>query len=248
MKRPSVQAISASSNPRLKRVRKLKVGFGCEQILVEGWKLIHEALRAGLQPLELWVTDASDAKLDCQSYVIPNQLYGSLSPTKQGKPPLGVFAAPDLPQLPQQPITRPSLLLDRVQDPGNAGALVRAAAAFEFEQVIWHKPSIYPYHHGSIRSSAGTLFHMQHWILDSQQMSELSGQLIGADLAGTPLPSFKWPTAPVLVMGNEGHGLSPEIERQLQATITIPISARAESLNVAGAAHVLMYDFALKQG
>lgn len=239
--------ITAASNPKLKGLRKLRVGFGKPWVLVEGWKLIQEALRADWLPEQLWVTQTTDATLDCPCYLVSPSLYTGISPTKKGQAPLAVFQAPQLALYSAQEQVVPSLLLDQLQDPGNAGALVRAAAAFGFKRIIWHKPSIYPFHHACIRASAGTVFHLQHRLLESEAIDSLVGDTIGADLDGKALPTFEWPETPILIMGNEGHGLSQAIARTLKAKVTIPMDESAESLNVAGAAHVLMYDFASKQ-
>lgn len=225
----------------------MRVGFGTEQILVEGWKLINEALRAGKRPVELWIVDEADATLDCQIFKVTPSLYQGISPTKNGKPPLAIFHTPELSDCNDAALNQPTLLLDQIQDPGNAGALVRAATAFGFRNMVWHKPSIFPFHHACIRSSAGTVFHTNHYFLDSEALEHLTGQFIGAELHGTSLKDFRWPKAPILVMGNEGHGLSKVLSDKLQQKVTIPISDRAESLNVAGAAHILMYDFASKK-
>jgi tRNA G18 (ribose-2'-O)-methylase SpoU len=130
--------------------------------------------------------------------------------------------------------------LDQIQDPGNAGALVRAAVAFDIDGIIWHTPCVYPYHHACIRASAGAVFHIRNLVFQDENLSDLN--LIGAESRGEyGIQDFSWPRDLVLVMGNEGHGLSALVRKHLKTTVSIPIPGKAESLNVAGAAHILLY-------
>ncbi len=202
---------------------------------------MSEALKAGLQPESVWTDKASVLKLG-DHYRVPTELYYQISPTRSGNAPLVVFPRPALAAVDETVLQGRYLLLDQIQDPGNAGALVRAAAAFGFQGVIWHQPCVYPYHHGCIRASAGTIFQLRHYLL--QDVAELPSaiHLVGtAANAKQDLESYPWPENLVLAMGNEGHGLSPKLLACLDGVVSIPIQSEVESLNVAGAAHILMY-------
>ncbi len=238
-----MKVIHSWSNPAFKALRKqLKPGFGDRAIPVEGAKLIAEAIRGGLQPLGLWTNGEGEAPaLDCPRYRVSPAHYQKASPTKSGHAPLALFEAPPLTEAGAPDLaTGRFLLLDRLQDPGNAGALVRAAAAFAFDAVLWRRPCVYPFHHACIRASAGAALRVRQWLWDDRAASGLP--LIGADAKGAhSVETFAWPQSLILAMGNEGGGLSPAIERRLDYSVRVPISARVESLNVAGAAHVMMH-------
>jgi len=229
--------IRSRANPGFKALRRLQPGFGSESILVEGDKLIAEALAAGLVPTALWTVTEPARPWPCPVYIVPERMYAQVSPTRSGRPPLAVFETPGLDR---EPLGEGRfLLLDRIQDPGNAGALVRAAVAFAFDGVLWHQPSVFPFHHGVIRASAGAVFRARNllWSVDRGGPS-----LIGAALEdAVALEDHRWPASFVLVMGNEGHGFSAEVADRLTTRIRIPIAETVESLNVAGAAHILMY-------
>nr|WP_243436226.1 RNA methyltransferase [Acanthopleuribacter pedis] len=171
-------------------------------------------------------------------------MYGPLSPTRSGKPPLAVFDKNDLLQQ-KPPTTGRLLLLDAVQEPGNTGALIRAAAAFDFDGVVYALPGCSPFHHACIRASAGTVFHIKHYALSEDSLAawltENPLPIFGADGAGRDLHDLTWPRDLVLAMGNEGHGLREHLRARLTDLVAIPIQPRVESLNVAGAAHILMY-------
>ncbi len=236
--------ISSKDNPRFKAMLKLAApGWESREILVEGEKLIAEAMRAGLEPLSAWTGGERSFHPACPLYQVPEKLYRRISPTRSGRAPLCVFSPTPPARATAQRLAKGRfLLLDRVQEPGNAGALIRAAAAFGMDAVLWVKPSVFPYHHACIRASAGSVFHLDQWICEEEPLKLSGATLIGADMAGAvPLPDFVWPESFVLALGHEGGGLSDSLCAMLDARVRVPVSDRVESLNVAGAAHILLY-------
>lgn len=240
----TIVSITSRTNPRVKGlVKALKARFDADWVGVEGEKLIAEARRAGLIPDSIWSTSALDLTAGVQGYLVPDHVYRLLSPTKSGRPPLAVFKPPELAGLAVHEISRGRwLVLDRVQAPGNAGALVRAAAAFGFDGILWHQPCVYPFHHACIRASAGAVFHVQHYSIHDLAGLQQTMAVIGADAHhAQPLVKFTWPLHFALVLGSEGGGLSADIQPHLSHRLRIETTDRVESLNVAGAAHILMH-------
>ena len=237
-----IRPIQSRNNPQFKAVRSLNPGFGSDKILVEGPKLVREALAAGLAPESFWTDSEHSVASGATVFQVPTDLYRNLSPTRSGNPPLAVFPAPTLEMARPERLAKGRwLLLDQVQDPGNAGALARAAAAFGFDGVLWRKPCVYPYHHACIRAAAGNVFHLPQLLVDETSFDE-GVNVISAGADGTSeLASFCWPDNLILAMGNEGHGHSALVERHSKYKVRIDIHADVESLNVAGAAHILMY-------
>lgn len=229
----------------LKKIQ--RAGIASKEIVVEGEKLITEALAAGLQPQSAWYTEPPNVLLPCESFLLPASVYQSISPTKSARPPLAVFTAPEMCHLPSHALEGAWLLLDNIQDPGNAGTLVRAALAFGFDGVLWHQPSVYPFLHSCIRASAGAVFKLKHRVIASQDedfFDQRKLPLIVASLHGENLTHFKWPNAMILAMGNEGHGFSDPVERCASHRVRISIESSVESLNVGGAGHILMHHYA----
>lgn len=237
------RTITSRANPTFKALRGAQIGFGGETIVVEGKKLIDVAYDAQLEPLSQWSHENFDNRFDCPAYKITKDMYRALSPTRSGQTPLVQFKAPSLIPIHDGTFNQGRfLLLDNVQEPGNAGALVRAAVAFGMDGVLWCKPCVYPFHHAAIRASAGCVFQTKHWVTE-ELPSSFDLPMIGAagEADALSLESFQWPDSFILAMGNEGHGLAENLRQQLSKKVKIPMADCVESLNVAGAAHILMY-------
>lgn len=169
--------------------------------------------------------------------------------------PPGLIALAAIPRvrLPEPPYERETLFLwlDRVADPGNTGTLVRTADGAGAVAVV-AAGGADPWGPKAVRASMGSLFH-----LPVLSVSEVEGPEMVADLqaagcrvvcAGPRGGAWPWLvdlTGPaVLVVGNEAEGISPELWSRADAWVTIPNFGRAESLNVAQAATVLLFEFA----
>lgn len=142
----------------------------------------------------------------------------------------------------------PVVVLDGVQDPGNVGTIVRSAAASGARAVVLGKGTADLYNAKTLRATMGTLFYVP---VVEADLAELLPEVRerGAKLYGTSLQAVKscyecdlsggetW-----LLFGNEGSGLSPSIEALVDEPIIIPMTGKAESLNVAMAATVLLFE------
>ena len=148
------------------------------------------------------------------------------------------------------------LALDGLSDPGNLGAIVRACDWFGVDAVYLSGSCVELYNPKVVRSTAGSLFHLP--IFESPPGSEFFSKslvelrsrgfaLIGAEVAGsTDVRSLTWPEKSVLAIGNESHGLSPEVSMLLDSHVAIPRFGKAESLNAGIAAGVLIAHHALQ--
>lgn len=148
------------------------------------------------------------------------------------------------------------LVCARVRDPGNAGAIIRCADAFGADAVIVSADSVDVYNPKVVRASAGSLFHLPLVLgveLDMiiQDLQERGFQVFAAEGSGEPVSRLaadgvlNRPTA--WVMGNEAWGLPPQDSVLCDRSVAVPIHGRAESLNLATAAAVLMYATATAQ-
>jgi TrmH family RNA methyltransferase len=139
------------------------------------------------------------------------------------------------------------LLLDAIQDPANVGAIVRCAEAFGVAGVVTTPGCAWPFSPRALRASAGSAFRLP--IVTRVAVSEAVAwaHSLGACLAGAEAHGGRTPVSAaqirplVLVVGSEGHGISPEIEAALDLRLTLPLRGRAESLNAAVAAGVLLF-------
>lgn len=140
------------------------------------------------------------------------------------------------------------LALDAVGDPGNAGTIIRTADWFGAAGVILGEGCVAPANAKAVRSTMGSLFHLpvaQPGALAPALAALRTGgfSVVGAALDGTDLPAFTWPARAVLVIGNEANGIRPAVAAALDQRVRIPAHGRAESLNAAIAAAVLMADW-----
>jgi TrmH family RNA methyltransferase len=139
------------------------------------------------------------------------------------------------------------VLLEDVQDPGNVGTLIRTAAAFDFSGVILTEKGADPLAPKCVQSTAGTILSV--WLRRTSRYLELVQALrrqgytcVAADLGGTALPTvLAAPLRLLLVLGNEAAGLSPALLQLADVRLKIPLSAKAESLNVAACGAICMY-------
>ncbi|MBI5274786.1 MAG: RNA methyltransferase [Chlamydiales bacterium] len=138
------------------------------------------------------------------------------------------------------------IVLDSLQDPGNVGTLMRSALAFGFDGMYLIEPIVDPYNDKVIRSSKGAVFSLplQRGSLDDFIKWALTTRatIFRADLKGKTMEDISSnPThCTILILGNESKGIDDAI-KQISIPITIPISDKTESLNVAIAGSILMY-------
>ncbi|MDO4903570.1 MAG: RNA methyltransferase [Limosilactobacillus sp.] len=250
-----MEELTSVHNQRVKNWKKLQTKkFRKEsgQYLLDGWHLVNEAVRSGHHINELIGTSEQLAahpeliELADQAFAVTPEIMRHITDTVT---PQGIAAVVDLPDSHRVPedISGAWLFLDRVQDPGNVGTMVRTADAAGFAGVVVSNRSADIFGPKVVRSMQGSQFHLQllegdlrKWIANFKE--------IGAPVYGTQLnPAAKnfrdvRPGATfALIMGNEGQGMSDELLSQTTDNLYIPMRGDAESLNVAISAGILMF-------
>jgi TrmH family RNA methyltransferase len=138
------------------------------------------------------------------------------------------------------------LVLDAVQDPGNAGTMIRTAAAFGISATISLPGTVDLWNAKVVRSAMGAHFHYPclscTWDELDTFRHEESVSLWAADASGEDVTSLERPPRLALVVGNEGGGLSSLSRQRAERLVALPMSAMVESLNVAVAAGILLYE------
>lgn len=252
--------LSSTKNPRVAAAIRLKKrAFRDEDrlLLVEGAQGVGEALGAGALAT-LYVTEeldplavrAREAGLDVL-HVAPEVVRAITSTvTPQGV--VGIAPYVDVP-LDAMPDDGCVAVLHEVRDPGNAGTVLRSADAAGAAAVVFTDGSVDCYNPKTVRSSAGSLFHLPvvRGTPTAETIRTLRGRgfrvlamdgrgdrdLYGVDLSG--------PVA--FVFGNEAHGLPDEILRAADVTVRVPHDGAAESLNLAAAATVCLFERARRR-
>jgi RNA methyltransferase, TrmH family len=217
--------ITSPRNETLKLVRKLhsrrwrdKLGL----FVAEGEDLVDAALEAGVEPVELLVAGET---------VVP-ELLAQVSTLPHPARVIGVFRRADLPVFEQRPV---ALSLWRVGDPGNVGTLIRTADALG-ASVELSVGCADPTGPKALRASAGAVFRVP--------LGEGAGQRIGLVAhGGTPLGELEFGDAAIFVVGAEREGLPEEVLGRCDVVATIPTAGPAESLNVAAAGAIALYEW-----
>jgi TrmH family RNA methyltransferase len=142
------------------------------------------------------------------------------------------------------------LILDQLQDPGNLGTLIRTADAAGVTAVMLLAPCVDPFDPKTVRGTMGSLFNLPFLRIEQPEilfakLSEWGYRLVGADAARgrSPWQSDVLAGPVALVLGNEARGLNPALHRHLTDYVRLPLRGKAESLNVAVAGGVLMYEW-----
>lgn len=147
------------------------------------------------------------------------------------------------------------VLLSNIRDPGNAGTVLRAADAAGADAVMFSANSVDVYNPKVVRSTAGSIFHLpivtEVDSLDAIRKAQVAGfQVFAADGGGIPitdLPAGVLAKPTLWVFGNEAWGFEPEVLDVVDRVVSLPIYGSAESLNLATAASVCLYESAFAQ-
>ncbi len=257
-----MRRISGKSNALLKDFR--RAGRGDDLALVEGPKLLGEALAAGVEIRAALVADAaleefeellrSCTEIGADVASAPERLLASVGDAVTHRGIVALAALKKL-ELSELPLSAEPLLVaaDAVQDPGNLGAIVRSAAAFGAEALIALPGSANPFGAKAIRGSAGACFRLPIAVAEVEELPPwLRAQeiaLVGLDRRGcTPLTDYDFRKPCAIIVGSEGSGLSPELLGAADALVSIPIAGAVESLNAAVAVSIALFEAARQRG
>ncbi len=216
------------------RRQREKLGlFACE-----GEDLVAAGLDAGLEPVEALVDaerPALEGRLSRAEEVAPELLAG-LSTLPHPSRVVAVFRRADLPRGVERPV---GLALWRVGDPGNLGTLVRAADALGPAFVALSPGCADPTGPKAVRASAGAIFRVPL----APFAEAPAPRLALVPQGGTPLPELDLPPPTTFVLGAERVGLPDDVLAGCEGRVTIPQAGRAESLNVAVAGAIALYEW-----
>ncbi len=234
-----------------------------QRIIIEGWHLAQAARAQGFKVLETYLSQTSwreqadeiqklGLKQDDSVYVLDDLLFRDLSQLAQGSSVIQVLAQRSVPLImnASEPMADCAVLLDGIQDPGNLGTLIRSAAAAGVSQVLLSQGCADPWSLKALRAGMGAQFSVNlHTDADiSSVVSEWQGAVLGTALqARENLYETELKRANLWCFGSEGGGLSPACVRSILdhpagRLIRIDQSAAVESLNVAAAAAICLFE------
>ena len=251
------------AQPRIVETRKLSHRKHRRQqgrFAVEGLQLLHMALDADYQPLEVFYCEAlftgetapallaRSQQTDANLIAVSPDVLHTLSDRDTPQGIFATFALPDTTLESIHPGDDPLVIvLDRLRDPGNIGTILRTADAAGASAVILLTPGADLFDPKTVRASMGSLFNLSLAQVNAVEtlfawMKLHHLRVIGADAThGQRWTALDWGGGVALVLGNEAQGLSDDLYPDITQWAALPIHGKAESLNVAVAAGVLMY-------
>lgn len=214
-----------------------------QQFIIEGPKMIAEAIQYAPESLiQIYGTEAIIDKLPEHVLFeeIDQRALGQISTLKHPQKQVAVCSY--LPNV----TTRPEfyIALDTIQDPGNLGTIMRLASWFGVEHIIASKETVDCYNPKVVQASMGAIFNVNIEYLDLEEAFKTTDlSIYGSLLEGENIYQKKIQKKGILVMGNEGNGISDDLLPFITDPVTIPKFGKGESLNVAMATSIFLSEF-----
>lgn len=263
------ECINSKSNPLVVRLGKLKDKKHRKEeglFRFDGKKLFREAIQSGVE-LEFVVVSERSAKRNTE--LVADELYGTTAYPRlvilsdaafdkltDEKASEGIICVAKYPKelhtaedtvLSEKPLR--ILMLESIRDAGNLGTIIRCARAFAIDRIIMSSDCADLYNSKTIRAAMGALFTQRITVTDSipdavRSLREQGYTVYAAalDESAKKLGSFEMGEKSAILIGNEGHGLSPDAIRACSERLLIPMESGSESLNAAIAASVCMWE------
>lgn len=248
--------ISKNKIKHISSLKQSKFRKELNEFVVEGEKIVEELLQsdfeiASLFGLEDWVSKF-ESELETKNIdfnkVSPKEL-GRISSLKSPNNVLAVVTTPTHPLPEKNDFNELILVLDKIQDPGNLGTIIRTADWFGIKHIICSEDTVDAYNPKVTQSTMGSFLRIKTHYIDLENFfkKEVPKELniYGALLDGETIYNHKFPGKGILIIGNESKGISDKIAHFVTHRISIPAhqNSKAESLNASVAASILMNEF-----
>jgi len=261
-----IHMLSSTTNPRVKHAIRVRDGAERDLLLAEGERLVEELIRSGLiltqafhvaQPNErtaAMLAVLHSSLVEC--FPASDAVMRAISDTVHPQGIVTIARRPEHRSLHDLPLGESTLciVLDAVQDPGNVGTIIRSAEAAGAAAVIALSGTADAFSPKVLRSAMGSAFRLP--VIRCGDMDELFGWAEAAGFvtlaadgeAALTHVNHDWKRRTLLVLGNEAKGVSPALLSRCSVRVRIPMCEPVESLNVASAAAVLMFEAARQRG
>ena len=233
---------TSTSNEKIKNIKKLQNKKYRDQknlFIVEGEHLVKEAF--SLSRLELLIVEENyDIDIDIPKMIVSGKVMKYLSELETPTHYLGVVKKNN-----NNFIGKRIIALDGVQDPGNLGTIIRSSVAFNFDTILLSKDCVDTYNSKVLRATQGMILKVNIIRCDlCEVLSKLDNyKIYGTSVVnGKNIKDVKEKNNVVVVMGNEGTGVTKEVQELCNDFIYIPMNKNCESLNVAVASSIIMHE------
>lgn len=258
----SMKQISSKNNPIIKELKSLqqkKYRKESGLFLIEGFRLVYDAVKNGQMPETLIIQDDKSEKFTnlislcenkCEIILVPETIIDILAMTDS---PEGVLATVKIPESADECLdNKLVLVLDGVQDPGNLGTIIRTANSAGVKGIYMLGNNVDVYNPKVVRSAMGAIFFVKiHYFANAvdlfSHLRQNGYSICVTTLSDTDYYTLDLPKKIALVMGNEGNGVSNESIENADHLITLPMDSKAESLNVAVCTGILVYDILFRR-
>lgn len=233
--------ISSSQSKSFKKLKRIKKGKD-DFFLVEGIRGIDELARTGVKVDTIVYSEAYEGAryTSEEELTLAKPLFAELSDVVSSQ---GIIAV--VRKAEKDFTNGPIVLLDRIQDPGNLGTILRTAQAFGINNIIALAGTVDIYNEKVIRSSLGAVVSLSIKRMNETEALALIDkgyEFVVADLDGQKFDTVDYNEKFVLVLGNEANGPSEILIENSAVKVTIPMRGEMESLNVAVAGSIIMYE------
>ena len=239
-------SITSSQNPTIKLIRSLaekKFRQETGLFVAEGWAMLDRARKAGWVPEHLVSTEPISPWGPVQPIYVTGKIMEGLSGQNNPHTALATFKQRYVGDVAPSGVW---VALENMRDPGNLGTIIRTADAVAASGVILVGQSCDAYGRDCVRATTGSIFGVPLVRIETQAFIALCkgwpGDVVGTDMKAREdfRRTYRPPT--LLVMGSEGHGLSEDVAESCRTLVRIPMPGGAESLNVATAAALMLYE------
>lgn len=243
-----MEHITSLKNPKVAAWKALKDRKGRREsgcFLVEGRKMVEEALSSAFDVETVLVQEGMELPdgLTMPVYELPAHVLAAVCDTKT---PQGIAAVVRMKE--QSALGKHIVVLDGVQDPGNVGTIIRTADAAGLDGVLLSTQCADVFSPKVLRATMGSIFRMNLRTTDDlpgelTKLREKGYSILSSQLDGTPFyEREKVAEQFALVIGNEGNGVSEQVQQTATHRVRLPMRGGAESLNAAIAAAIMMYE------
>lgn len=210
-------------------------------ILIIGKKQILE-LPSTIKLLNIFTLEGSPLIKNGQNhYSVTDAILQKITGMSSSEPYVAEVACPNF----KAQNIRRLLVCDEISDPGNLGTLIRTALSFGFDAIYLLNNCVDPFNEKVIRAAKGALFHLPllcgNWNQLISIKEKFSLTFYQADMEGKPITECSITTPFALILGNEAHGTSKQV-KEYALSISIPMTQKTNSLNVAIAGGILMFN------
>ena len=243
-----MEHITSLKNPKVTAWKALKDRKGRREsgcFLVEGRKMVEEALASAFDVETVLVQEGMELPdgLTMPVYELPAHVLAAVCDTKT---PQGIAAVVRMKE--QSALGKHIVVLDGMQDPGNVGTIIRTADAAGLDGVLLSTQCADVFSPKVLRATMGSIFRMNLRTTDDlpgelTKLREKGYSILSSQLDGTPFyEREKVAERFALIIGNEGNGVSEQVQQTATHQVRLPMRGGAESLNAAIAAAIMMYE------